>query len=265
MEDDDPLPRLAALIHEIAADLGALPPGLRDPVRKDLRQFLQRAAAMAGAVRALHGSQVAGQLERLTQDLTQDLRIAITGTAPPPWITVGFPPATVVANLGRGLPFQNGAARYVYFALALEHFFYPGQAQFLVREIRRVLADDGAVRIVVPDIGAYARAYARDDRTFFEGHRRYWDWAEKVRTPMEFLQVMSGAGGGRGHSDFFGHKNGYDFETLEMLLHDNGFRTVERVAYREGAIAELILDEYSHDAGFACGDESYSLFVEARP
>ena len=35
-----------------------------------------------------------------------------------------------------------------------------GEARFLARVLRRVLRPGGAVRIVVPDLGAYARAYA---------------------------------------------------------------------------------------------------------
>jgi predicted SAM-dependent methyltransferase len=253
------------LLYELAADVEVFGVSRPDLIN-DLTRLEREMRSVAGRLRPLRASHVARQLDALGVDLgSGELRVSLTGGAPAPWITVGFAPAEIATDLTWGLPFMNGSTRYVYFALALEHLFYPMEARFVLQEVRRILRDDGAVRIVVPDLEAYVRAYVAGDAAFFTEHRHFWDWAEHLRTPMEHLQTMSGAGGGRGPGDFFGHKNGYDFDTLRLLLTEAGFATVERTAYMQGAIPELLLDQCSHDAGFACGDVSYNLFVEARP
>ena len=67
------------------------------------------------------------------------------------WLNIDVPPADLDMYLDWGLPFAEGVARYVYLSHVLEHF-YKREALELLRDVHRVLAPGGTVRLVVPDI-----------------------------------------------------------------------------------------------------------------
>jgi len=67
-------------------------------------------------------------------------------------------PDVLGIDLRKPLPFPAGVFTAVYAAHVLEHLV-PAEAFALVREIGRVLAPGGVVRLVVPDLEAAARAY----------------------------------------------------------------------------------------------------------
>jgi predicted SAM-dependent methyltransferase len=269
---------LGTVVEELAAELVAYS-AMRDPGPSD--------AVGAAMADTLHGAWVdvitgyhdlAGVLSRLATlreaylerqvaalQLGPDPRgllLSLTGHAPAPWITVGFPPARIVMSLRWGLPFRDGSAHRVYFALALEHFYYEHDALAVLRDVRRVLAPGGVLRIVVPDLEKYVRAYAAGDDAFFTAHKRFWSWAERMHTPMDYLQGMSGSGMGRGSGGFFDHKMGYDFATLSRLLRDAGFAAIERRDYMQSEHVELRIDHVSHDASFGHDGQNFNLFVE---
>ncbi len=260
---DDPLIDIHRLVYRVAADLaafaGASPVGPGELAQA--RDALLRLAQKLDRHRAAYVAEQLGRLH-LPRD-ARDLQICLTGRAPAPWLNVGLPPADLAINLAWGIPLPEASARYVYFALALEHFFYRADAQAILAEVRRVLRAGGVLRVVVPDIEKYVRAYVAGDREFFDRHRQFWAWAHLLRTPMEHLQLMSGSGQGRGPSDFFAHKNGYDYETLSLLLRDAGFTSVARSEYLHSEHEGLAIDGVSHDAGFGSGGQNFNLFVEA--
>jgi predicted SAM-dependent methyltransferase len=67
-------------------------------------------------------------------------------------------PDVLGIDLRKPLPFPAGTFTAVYAAHVLEHLV-PAEAWALVRDIGRVLAPGGVVRLVVPDLEAAARAY----------------------------------------------------------------------------------------------------------
>jgi len=265
---------LGVIVEEIAASLagfGALgnggDPALDEMLLDTWSDLVVDAHALANVLSRLNmmrGPYLQRQIEALgLGDSPRDLQLCLTGTAPAPWITVGFPPARVTMNLLWGLPFPAGSARFVYCALALEHFYYEHHARNILGDIRRTLAEGGVLRVVVPDIEKYIRAYAAGDEAFFAKHRALWPWAKHMHTPIDYLLGMSGAGMGRAPGGFFDHKTGYDFAALSRLLAATGFSNVVRRDYMESDHAELRIDHASHDAAFAHDDQNLNLFVEA--
>ena len=247
---DEPAAATTAMVKEAWADVVVC--------HHDLANVLSR-------LETLRGPFLARQVAALgLGDAPRDLQLSLTGRAPTPWITIGFPPAQVVMNLRWGLPFPDESARFVYFALALEHFYYEEHALQILRDTRRVLASDGVLRIVVPDLEKYIRAYAAGDDAFFIAHRKFWPWAQRMHTPMDYLQGMSGSGMGRIPGGFFDHKMGYDLATLTRLLGAAGFSRIEKHEYMVSDHPELRIDHVSHDAAFGHEGRNYNLFVECR-
>jgi predicted SAM-dependent methyltransferase len=178
------------------------------------------------------------------------------------WVNIDVWPSQLSLDLRRGLPFADGSAERVYLSHVLEHLYYPHDVVNLLREIYRVLAINGRLRIVVPDIGAAIEAYVNNDRRFFEG-RRETSWPEwDIETRLESFLGYAGVGPAPG---MFGdaHKFGYDFETASHVLRTAGFRNIKRCAYQASQDPIMRVDHVSSYAGANVDGRHYSLFVEA--
>jgi SAM-dependent methyltransferase len=178
------------------------------------------------------------------------------------WLNIDLPPAQLGINLRWGLPLPDGCARYAFMSHVLEHFYYPGEALTILKELRRVLGPGGRLRIVVPDIEKWLVAYATGDAKFFDSRKRVWKKASRG-TRLEQLLLYTGSGHGAHPSYFFGHKGGYDYETIRKLLLRARFVDIERSDYQASRHKALRVDTHSAvaDASFQGGH--YSLFVEA--
>jgi predicted SAM-dependent methyltransferase len=176
------------------------------------------------------------------------------------WINIDRYPAQLGMDLNWGLPFADGSVDYVFFSHTLEHFYYPGEALAILKEIRRVLSGSGKVRIVVPDMGKCLKAYAEDDDDFFVSRRRVWTWWPKGE--IRLVETLGYAGAGASSVDS-NHKFGYDFVTLRSLLIQAGFAQIEQSEYMRSQDPILRLDDASLIAGATFKGGYYSLFVEA--
>lgn len=177
------------------------------------------------------------------------------------WLSVDLPPADLSVNVLWGLPIRGASARVVFCSHMLEHLDYPDAALAFLREVRRVLRPGGVLRLVVPDIQEYLAAYARRDRAFFRARRKIWPGSERCETML--TETLLYAGAASQPHDFFGHKFGYDFETLKLLLRKAGFRRIERSAYMKSRHPDLRVDSASPYARAAFRGRHYSLFVDA--
>ena len=96
---------------------------------------------------------------------------------------------------------------------------------------------------------------------FFRARAAVWPESRRARTHIE--QALTYAGAGSPPNDFFGHKFGYDFETLKLVLTDAGFQRIRRSDYMKSAHRELRVDHASGPARAVHRGVRYSLFVEA--
>jgi predicted SAM-dependent methyltransferase len=160
-----------------------------------------------------------------------------------------------------GVDANTHGLRMVLLSHVLEHLSYPDDVLRLLRDVRRVLEPGGVVRIVVPDIEKCIRAYVEADSQFFEQRRDTWTWWPERGTTLE--EVLPYAGAARQHGDFFGHKFGYDEETLDAVLRRAGFTTIRRCEYMQSPTLELRVDDRSLVAAARSPRGFYSLFMEA--
>ena len=108
------------------------------------------------------------------------------------------------------LPFPDGSADVVYSSHMIEHLSRKNLIRFL-RECYRILAPEGVLRIVFPDLSVFAADYLvdRDADRFIE----------------RLMLVDERQGVGR-ISRFAGHRWMYDEESMKLCLAAAGFREV---------------------------------------
>jgi hypothetical protein len=114
----------------------------------------------------------------------------------------------------------------IYSEHAFEHLYIESEGKPFLRECLRVLRPSGVMRIVVPDAGAYLRAYCQAweplaamrplERTA-QGGRDTW-LGDTYQTPMQLINAVFRQG--------TAHKYAYDGETLSLLLREVGFSRV---------------------------------------
>jgi predicted SAM-dependent methyltransferase len=157
------------------------------------------------------------------------------------WLNIdGFKDHNVhlLLDLGRRLPFPDGAFAGVFCEHVVEHFTLE-EGQRLAAEVARVLQPGGRFRVIVPDAEHILRQYFEQPRDLVA--RRGEDG-----TPMQTVNSY--------FRQRYEHQFLYDWPTMEAMLRAAGFASVERRQFGEGDPA-LVLD-----------DEKYaweSLYVEA--
>jgi predicted SAM-dependent methyltransferase len=163
---------------------------------------------------------------------------------PPGWINSDQkegPGIDISCDIRDGLPLDTGSMDYVVSIHALPEVPYPDQVPVL-RELRRVLKQDGVLRLGLPDLDRTIQAYLREDRTYFQVPD------EEARSIGAKFIV---------HLIWYGYSRTFftrDF--VEELLLKAGFSRVDRCAYGETHSPHPEIVELDNREG-------ESLFVEA--
>jgi predicted SAM-dependent methyltransferase len=147
------------------------------------------------------------------------LHIGSGPQALPSWVNVDnvrYPGVDVLLDVTRGLPFRD--VRFIFAEHFIEHLTLH-EAMYFIRECRRVLREDGVLRLTTPDLdwvwaSHYAVGAAAEDavRSCFHLNRAFRAW---------------------------GHQFLYNEATLSSLLRDAGFTTVVRREYGRSEHPEL--------------------------
>jgi predicted SAM-dependent methyltransferase len=170
----------------------------------------------------------------------------------PGWVNIDMVPAesvNCIFDCRRSLPLQPGAARAIYTEHFFEHLDRFEEAPVFLSACLRALGTGGVLRIVVPDGEQYVRGYCAPG---WEALRAFSplvteDDPERLGTKMDVVNHHFRQG--------LQHKWSYDYDSLERLLRDTGFREVVRSDYGESAMPELRIDSPHR--------RSESLYVEA--
>ncbi|MEH6418081.1 class I SAM-dependent methyltransferase [Pseudomonas sp. CGJS7] len=220
-------------------------------ILKDAREsFVQRQTRALGIDAGTRGLKIHfGSSHHLVQD----------------WLNIDAGGGDLMLNVNWGLPLPDGCADFAYSAHLLEHLRYHDQAAVFVREIHRVLAAGGTLRLVVPDVKKLLAAYAAGDREFFEARQEFYRLKDGFTRDgvanLDYILLFCGA---NQQVLSYNHKFGYDFETLRGLLLDAGFDTVVESDFQASERAELLVDDFSYNARARDRQgRHYSLFVEA--
>jgi len=159
-----------------------------------------------------------------------------------PWFNVDnvrYPGVDMLLDVTRGLPFRD--VRFIFAEHFIEHLSFH-ESMYLLRECRRVLREDGVLRLTTPNLD--------------------WVWASHY--------VLRASAEESVHSCFrlnrafhaWGHQFLYNEATLSSLLLDAGFASVTRCAWGESSYPELCAVE-RHERSEDFEGLSDILIVEA--
>jgi predicted SAM-dependent methyltransferase len=158
------------------------------------------------------------------------------------WLNVDnvkYPGVDKVLDVTKGLPFKD--ASFVFAEHFIEHLAYT-DALALMRECRRILRDDGILRLSTPNL----------DWVWITHYRLGMPDAEEVQACFALNRAFRG----------WGHQFLYNERTLRASLLDAGFANVVRREYGESEHAELRGLE-RHEKSPDYGELSHILIVEA--
>ncbi len=161
------------------------------------------------------------------------------------WINVDQargPDVQVVWDLRRGLPFQDGSCAVIFSEHVIEHV--PKEdAERLLAECYRVLANGGVLRLSTPDAGRFMRSYAGDQKFL-----RDPAFGELPGTAMDRVNQMM--------REYGQHLWVYDVESLSLALERAGFSRVVEQEVGQSLVPKM--------QGIDSEDRAFeSLYVEA--
>jgi len=180
------------------------------------------------------------------------LNLGSGGGATPGWVNIDVRPThdvDLALDIRRRLPFSDGQVARVRAEHVVEHLDFRDELPAVLREIHRVLAVGGVLRVVVPDTRRFLEAYLTADQERWQALG--WDMTQlpaDIFTPMHVVNHIFHQGGE--------HRFAYDFETLAYALHNAGFREIVRQSYGSSLDPALTADLPVH--------RQYSFYVEAR-
>jgi predicted SAM-dependent methyltransferase len=171
-------------------------------------------------------------------------RVGVIGAAQARMVEVG---RTGAVKRGRAdaLPFADDTVSVVYSSHMLEHLGRD-EARAFLGECRRILRPSGVLRLVVPDLDHYVRAYVEDGDADSLVENLHMTQPAAEASALRRLLV-----------GFRGHRWMYDSRSLKDLVEAAGFEDVECLAPGETRLedpAGLDLREREED----------SIYLEAR-
>jgi predicted SAM-dependent methyltransferase len=195
-------------------------------------------AEVAVEVRVIFASTIPNFLfpwrrRRITQARTRTELSINLGCGPdriPGWFGVDFlsPSADLQIDFRLGLPFADGSCRFLFCEHVFEHLDRP-QLRRVLNECYRIMASGGAVRIIVPSLESYARAYIDNDLNF-----------SKIDIPQLEPPNMTECL----NTVFYlpTHRYIHDFSTLTADLQQAGFTDIRRSEQNNSRFAAFGID-----------------------
>jgi predicted SAM-dependent methyltransferase len=138
------------------------------------------------------------------------------------WINIDYEPRDTNSfyfDVRNTLPIADGSVRHIHTEHFLSYLDYE-EALGLLRECSRVLQVGGTMRIIVPDVEKYVRAYTGGDAAFFDRLRHLGGAVNPLTTKAMVCNQMFRLGGE--------YKFCWDFETLSQAALSCGFSEVIR-------------------------------------
>lgn len=157
------------------------------------------------------------------------------------------PGTDICWDVTKGIPLQSEGVKGVFAEHSLDQLPL-ASAEFVLKEIRRVLKPGGTVRVVVPDGELWMTRYADIIRGHSVARLPYaeLDNLDGWYSPIKSMNRLF-----REH----GHRFVYDFDCCRQMLEKCGFLDIKKEIYRSGRDPRLLIDSEYRAAE--------SLYIEA--
>jgi len=190
------------------------------------------------------------RLKKIKRMDNLSVNVGCAATGKSGWINLDirrYPLVTLIYNCRKGLPFRKDTVLRIRCEHFLEHLYHK-EAPLFLRSCFLCLKKGGILRVIVPDAERFLMAYVS---------KRKEDWLslgwdldnlpKGFKTPMDVINFVF-----RQEEE---HLYAYDFQTLELLLREAGFKKIYKTAFRVSVDPELCDDLASY--------YRHSLYVEA--
>ena len=177
-------------------------------------------------------------LKLLEEDGLSHLHLGCGATRLPGWLNINLfgTNADVFLDLREQMPFPDSSVSAIFHEHLLEHLPYMAALRF-TQECARIVRPGGVLRVGVPDFRRYCESYLSDQGLIEEMR------PNRPTRLLAFTEVFYE----------HGHCSMWDEETLQLLMIEAGFSSVERSAFGVSALGPI--DSTSR--------EIESLYVEA--
>ncbi len=139
-----------------------------------------------------------------------------------------FEPADLIFDIREGIPLESTSVNFIFSEHFMEHIDYPKSTKFFISECFRILNTDGQIVIGVPDTQKIIKGYMSKDSALWQTYLNSWyknrDCLDDFNTYIDLVNYHM-----RDQDDsekYNPHFWGYDFEKLESLLVNAGFKSV---------------------------------------
>jgi predicted SAM-dependent methyltransferase len=149
-------------------------------------------------------------------------------------------------DVRNGLPFRSNSIDSIYSTHMFEHF-YTDELNRLLQECVRVLKNGGGMRLVVPSLENAIAAYTQQrSEWFYDSFPRHFDSLGGRFSNFVFCDGQ--------------HRTAFDFSYFDEVLHQAGFREVEKSAEAKSRLYGSSVPPYEPQDST---DLPHSLYVEA--
>lgn len=152
---------------------------------------------------------------------------------------------TFTYDCRRKMPFRDNSVRRIRCEHVFEHLTMHDEVPAFLQECKRVLKEDGVLRIIVPDIAKFIKAYYEKDNILWN-EMGFEVGAKEAPTAAFLLNHVFRQDGE--------HKFAYDFETLEYVVKKAEFSQVIHQEWMK-SIDEKLKDDLANH-------RPYSLYVD---
>lgn len=166
---------------------------------------------------------------------------------PSGWVNIDIfqmPNISFTYDCRRKMPFRSNTVARIRCEHVFEHLTMHDEVPDFLRECKRVLKDNGVLRIVVPDVEKFIKAYYTKDEELWK--EMGFEVPKDAPTPMFLLNHVFRQDGE--------HKFAYDYETLAYVVKKAGFKEIIRQDWGVSIDEELQSDLANH--------RPYSLYVD---
>ncbi len=204
-------------------------------------------------VRALHrlDPRYRMRIHRLRRQSNLLVNIGCGPFGKPGWINLDLFQhlhVTLRADCRKVLPLADGSCLGIHVEHFLEHLNPFDERRMFLEECQRCLQPDGILRVIVPDVEKYVRAYLEPGWGMLNQLSCGGEKPEVIfKCKMDVLNHVF-------HQDWE-HYAGYDAQSLELVLRSAGFRRVIRCEWQNGEFPGGCIDRELH--------RPYSLYFEA--